>query len=100
MRINRENGNNLWRSEMKNSRIAFELLPRDERLPVGFKEITCHLVFDIKMDLTRKTRYVAAGCLMDQPSSIAYTSTTSRDSVKIAFLAASLNGLKVLEGDI
>ena len=27
--------------------------------PIGYTEITCHLIVDVKMDLTRKARYVA-----------------------------------------
>ena len=104
LELDRNNGNNLWadaiKKEMKNSRVAFQLLGRDERPPVGFKEITCHLVFDVKMDLTRKARYVAGGHLTDPPSSMTYASVVSRDSVRIAFLIAALNDLDILAGDI
>ena len=46
LRLDRENGNNFWREaiekEMKNSRIAFEILSLDDSLPVGSKKINCH----------------------------------------------------------
>lgn len=102
--LDKKNGNTLWadaiRKEMKNSRIAFQRLGENEKPPVGFKEITCHLVFDVKMDLTRKARYVAGGHLTDPPSSLTYASVVSRDSVRIAFLVAALNNLNILAGDI
>ena len=85
---------------MKNSRIAFEILDKDASIPVGYKEITCHLVFDVKMDLTRKARYVAGGHLTDPPSSMTYASVVGRETVRIAFLLAALNDLNMLAGDI
>ena len=64
LHLDRENGNNLWRNaiekEMKNSRVAFEILGQDDIPPVGSKKITCHLIFDVKMDLTRKTQEVTS----------------------------------------
>ena len=85
---------------MANSRIAFEVLEEGDRPPVGYTEITCHLIFDVKMDLTRKARYVAGGHLTDPPSSMTYASVVGRETVRIAFLLAALNILKVLAGDI
>ena len=41
---------------------------------VGFQEITCHMIFDVKMDLTRKARFVAGGHLTEPPASITYSS--------------------------
>ena len=104
LRLDKENGNTLWhdaiKKEMENSRVAFNLLGVDDGPPVGFKEITCHMIFDVKMDLTRKARYVAGGHLTDPPSSMTYASVVSRDSVRIAFLIAALNDLEILSGDI
>ena len=85
---------------MTNSRIAFKLLETGERPPVGHKEITCHLIFDLKLDMTRKARYVAGGHLTDVPPSMAYSTVVSRDTVQIGFLVAALNDLDILAGDI
>ena len=78
LRLDLENGDKLWQEaigkEMANSRIAFQVLGTDDPPPVGFTEITCHLIFDVKMDLTRKARYVAGGHLTDPPSSQTYAS--------------------------
>ena len=102
--LDRENGNNLWAAaiekEMKNSRIAFKILNKFENPPPGYKKITCHMNFEIKMDLRRKARYVAGGHLTDPPSSMTYSTVVSRESVRIAFLIAALNNMDILAGDI
>ena len=48
---------------MKNSRFAFNFLDKEDHDPVGYKEIICHLIYDVKIDLIRKSRYVAGGHL-------------------------------------
>ena len=55
---------------------------------IGYKQITCHLVFDIKLDgsFTRKARFVANGSRTEAPKSLTYSSVVSRDSIRIAFL--------------
>ena len=77
-----------------NSKVAFKLLSRGESPPVGHQEITCHLVFDLKLDMTRKARYVAGGHLTDVPTNMTYSTVVSRDTVRIGFLVAALNGLE------
>ena len=57
---------------MTNSRVAFQVLEVDEQPPVGYTKITCHLIFDVETDLTRKARYVTGGHLTDSPSSLTY----------------------------
>jgi hypothetical protein len=102
--LDTKNGNTLWQDaivkEMTNARVAFKLLERGERPPVGHKEITCHLIFDLKLDMTRKARYVAGGHLTDVPTSMTYSTVVSRDTVRIGFLVAALNDLDILAGDI
>ena len=61
-RIDAANGNDLWakavQKEMPNVLVAFEILEDDQPIPVGWKRSSGHLVFDIKMDFTRKARWV------------------------------------------
>ena len=66
----------------------------------GFQEIKCHIIFDIKMDFTRKARFVAGGHMTEAPNSLTYSSVVSRESVKIAFLVAALNDLDIMSCDI
>ena len=101
--IDRRTGTDFWRKaiekEMKNVGIAFEF-PADGEVPPGYKHIPCHMVFDIKSDLRRKARLVAGGHKTDPPKESTYSSVVSRDSVRIAFTIAALNGLDVLVGDV
>ena len=65
LRLDRENGNDLWSKaidkELKNVLVAFKLLHDDEHVPPGSKLIPYHIIFDVKFDLTRKARLVAGG---------------------------------------
>ena len=103
--LDASNGNQLWekaiKKELDKVKIAFELLDDAEGPPIGSKLINCHLIFDVKMDLTRKARLVAGGHLNKEvPKHITYSSVVSRESVRICFTLAALNGLDVLSGDI
>ena len=64
---------------------------------VGYQEICCRMIFYIKMDgrFTRNDHYDAVGHTDDPPSSVTYFSVMSRDSVRIAFTLASLNGVEI-----
>jgi hypothetical protein len=79
LKIDEETGTNLWRHaierEMKNVRPAFEQWDegtiddaRTGKRLVGYQEISCHMIFDIKMDFTRKARYVAGGNMTEPPA--------------------------------
>ncbi len=55
---------------------------------------------DIKENFRRKARYVAGGHQTDTPKTMTYSSVVSRDSVRIALVAAALNDLNILVCDI
>jgi hypothetical protein len=48
---------------------------------IRFQEIGCHIVFDIKMDLMRKARFVASRHTTDAPAAMMYSSVVSRESI-------------------
>ena len=113
LRLDKINGNDYWeqsiKKEMSKVRVAYK--PHEEHTPeevrqgkapemTGYQEITCHLVFDVKMDFTRKARFVANGSTTETPASITYSSVVSRDSVRLAFLIAALNDLDIMSCDI
>jgi hypothetical protein len=58
------------------------------------------MIFDVKLDLVRKARYVAGGHQTDPPKDMVYASVVSRDSVRLAFLLAALNDLDILAADV
>ena len=61
--LDQTNGDNFWKDaiankEMHNVGIAFEVLPADAHAPVGWSKVTGHIIFDVKMSLERKARWV------------------------------------------
>ena len=58
------------------------------------------MVFDVKMDFTRKARYVANGSKTPDLYTSNYAGVVSRETVRIALVYATLNNLKVMTGDI
>ena len=87
--------------EMKNVRVAFKVLEDGEKPPPTYRPIDCHMIFDVKMDHTRKARLVAGGHKTADPDpNLVYASVVSRESVRIAFLLAGLNGLDIYAADI
>ena len=105
LQIDKINGNDFWlqaiNKEIKNVKIAFELLQEGESPPPGSRKIPYHFVFDVRFDLTRKARLVAGGHRnKDIPQHSRYSSVASRDSVRIGLLIAALNNLSVASTDI
>ena len=102
--LDKANGNNLWRNaitkEMQNVSVAFEILEKEEELPPSYKLATCHIIFDVKMDFTRKARYVLDGHRTDDPQGSTYAGVVSRESVRIAFTYAALNGIDIMTADV
>ena len=84
--LDKTNGDYAWRNviskEMSNVKVAFKFIPKDRPHPVGYKQIRCHLIFDVKIDLTHKARFVAGGHMTDQPTAMTYASVVSRESVR------------------
>jgi hypothetical protein len=95
--FDKENGEELWErsveKEMKNVWIAFKVLDDRTGVPVGYQQIPCMLIFDIKMDFTRKTCLVAGGHVTKPPSVLTYASVVTRESVRIALKVTVFSGL-------
>lgn len=104
LKIDQEMKTTFWydaiQKEMANIRTVFHFLDECERVPPGHKWIKCHLVFDVKMDLTRKARYVAGGHVTNPPSELTYSSVVMRDSMQITLLLAAQNDVELLAMDI
>ena len=98
-----DNGNTFWQDaidlEMNTILPGFDF-PEDGKPPPGFTKSSGHLVFDVKMDFTRKARWVKDGHLSPDPIDSNYAGVVSRESVRIAFTYAALNGLDISAGDI
>ena len=61
---------------MKNIRPAFEIREKYiSELPPGYKNITCHMIFDVKMgkNFRRKVQFVADGHKTKNPAAKTYS---------------------------
>jgi hypothetical protein len=84
-----KNGNTLWADaiakEMKEVRIAFNILPDGHSAPIRYQKIPCHMMFDVIMkDFRWKARQVAGGHQTEAPATITYASMVSRETVCLA----------------
>ncbi len=52
--LDHKNGNTLWADaiakEMREVRIAFNILPDGCSVPIGYQKVPCHMIFDMKME--------------------------------------------------
>jgi hypothetical protein len=80
--------------------IAFEMKNHGEKAPPGWHKATGHVVWDIKMDFTRKARWVKDGHKTPNPTTTNYSGVVSRESIRIALTYAALMGLPVMGADI
>ena len=99
-----KNDNILWRDainkEMKNLKVAFDIMDDSENLPPGYTPASGHLVFDVRMTRERKARWVKDGHKTPEPDNSTYAGVVTRDSVWIALTYAVLNNRDVCACDI
>jgi hypothetical protein len=104
MDIDRRNNNTLWKDalakEMTEVGVAFEVLEKGIKAPIGWSKVTGHLIWDVKMDFTGKARWVLDGHRTINPNGSTYAGVVSSDSIRIAFTYAALNGVDVFAADI
>ena len=97
--IDTKNGNTFWRDainkEMANLKVAFDILPEGHKAPPGYRKASGHLVFDVRMTLERKARWVKDGHRTPEPEQCTFAGVVSRESVRIALRYAALTYLCV-----
>ncbi len=102
--LDAKNGNKYWSEavgkEMGTIVVAFEILEPNARPPPGWTRSSGHLIFDVKMDFTRKARWVKDGHRTPDAITPSYAGVVSRDSIRIALVYAKLLGLGICGGDI
>ena len=91
--IDDNTGTDFWRKLISKERLKVKVAyvkkeETQEKIRSGeakgcivFKKVTFHLIFDVKMECSRKSRMVANGAMTEMPSGITYSSIVSRDSV-------------------
>ena len=98
-------GTSFWRDaiklEMKNVRVAFDVLLDGVAPPSDHQYIKCHMIFDVKMeDFCHKARLVAGGHMTKAPATLTYARIVSRETVRIALLMAALNDVDRWAADV
>ena len=85
---------------MSNLKVAFDILNHGSKPPLGDRLASGHMVFDVRMTLERKARWVKDGHRTPEPLNSTFTGVVSRESIPIALTYASLNGLPVWGANI
>ena len=104
LEIDKETNTDFWYHalQLEMSKIFPVMNILDESAPtlIGFQDIPCHTIFNVKMDFTRKGRYVAGGHKTQTPEAPTYASVVSCETIRIGLLMAALNDLEVVSTDI
>ena len=86
--IDTKSGNHLWcdalAKEIKNVGVAFDVLENHQNIPVGWTKACGHLIWDVKMDFTRKARWIKDGHRTANPLGTNYAGVVSR--IEFGFL--------------
>ena len=85
---------------MCNLCIAFDFIDHGVEAPASWKRTSGHIVWDVKMNFTRKSRWVMDGYKTPDLVTSNYAGVVSRESFRIAFIYAALNNLIVVAADI
>ena len=65
-----------------------------------YTKIRAHMVYDVKHDGRRKSRFVADGHLTQDEKEMSYSGVVSLRSIRLALLIGELNGLSPMVGDV
>ena len=85
IRLDTLNGNTLWtdshRLETSNVGVAIEVLKPREKTPPGWNKASGHLIYDVKIDFTPKSRWVKDGHRALNPKTSCYARFVSCESI-------------------
>ena len=85
---------------INNIEIDFDILDHDLHVSAGWKKVTEHMVFNVKMDFTSKACQVLDGNRKHDPEGELYAGVVSRESIGTALAYVALNGLDVVAAEI
>ena len=85
---------------MSNIGVAFKILDTGENPPPEFTKSSRHMIYDVKMDFTRKARWVKDGHRTPDPESSSYAGVVSRESIRIMLTHAALHDVPVVAVDV
>jgi hypothetical protein len=103
--LDKKNGNTKWQdaiNEEINAMHSFSTFEDKGRIKYlqGYKNIIVHFIFDVKHDLRHRARLVAGGHLTDPNTEGTYSGVVSLRTMRIALVAAELNDLSIMVGDV
>ena len=103
--FDKQNNNTLWKEAIAKEMskiMEFQVFktPPDGKTPPGYKQIPCHMIYDVKFDGRRKARFVAGGHMTIDPGEDAYSGVIAPEAVRLGMFAAVNNNLNVLAADI
>ena len=102
--LNQKDGSDFWMKvlaqEMYNIGVEIEILAKGQPAPIGWHKVMGHFVWDVKMDFTHKAQWVLDGHKTLDAEASTYAGVVSRESIRIVFLYAALNGLDIFSDNI
>ena len=79
---------------------TFKDLGKGTPTPDSYKQIPCHVVYDVKWDGRHKSRFVAGGHRTDTPIESTHSAVVSLLGVRVITFLSELNGLELWNTDI
>jgi hypothetical protein len=73
---------------------------KDACVPIGYKRIRCHMIYDVKHDGRHKARLVAGGHLTDPNTESVYSGVVSLRGIRLIVFLAELNSLQLWGADV
>ena len=71
---------------MYNIGVVFEILEDGKTVPAGYTKVSGHLILSVKIDFTRKTKWVLDGHKQPDPVCSKYAGVVSRESIHLCSL--------------
>ena len=85
---------------MSNIGVVFKILETGETPPLGYRKSSGHMIYLVKMDFTRKSRWVKDGHRTPDPETSSYAGVVSREIIRILLTHAALHGVTVTAADV
>lgn len=105
-RLDKENGNTLWRDAIRKEiqqlldYQTFRILMLGERAPDDHQKVPLIMAFAVKHDGRRKARCCAGGHVTDPGNAEVYSSVVAPEGVRIVVLMGDHNGMDSMSGDV
>ena len=85
---------------MSKLRVAFDILDENQHAPPGYSKASVHIIFDVRMTLEQKARWVKYRHRTPEPCHSTYDDIVSRETVRTTLTYAALSHLNVFACDI